>query len=109
MRRLAFLVLVWVGISACGAVAGAQDRLPAASVPDSSVRALPAISVAARYQSADEAASLSDVEWATDSALSPEVLVLAIWLPIAGILLGLLMEGATEIRPQETRSSLWVK
>ena len=112
MRKLALLVFVFLGYLACEGSALAQDRAAAGpssvTVTDNSVRSLPAIAQAARYQAAEDDLVL-DADLSSESPLTPGLLALAAWLPIAGILLALALEGAAEIRPQEARSSLWVE
>ena len=112
MRKLALLVCLFLGVVACVGSASAQDETMAGgssvTAPDSSVRALPAIALANRYQSTSEEAVL-DPDLSPESPLTPGLLALAAWLPIAGILLALALEGTTEIRPHESRSSLWVE
>ncbi len=111
MRRLAFLVCACVFLSPWAAAQrGSATQARPSLLPSHFAGPVPAIALAGRYATpAAEEASYDPAEWPAEEGLSDAWLALAMWLPIAAAVLALAMEGSSDIRPQETRSRLWVE
>lgn len=89
---IAVLVVLVPSLLAAGEAAassGSGKLVPVVA----NARALPAISVMARESS--QAQGPAEPEWFDDSPLDTDLLVLAAWLPIAGAVIAVAMEGGS--------------
>lgn len=102
MRRSALLVcLALVGITALSGLKAHASAFSAdasdapVTVRENSVRDLPAMAAMRHYPSGDDGTGplVLDADLSQDSPLSAEIFLLAAWLPIAGCLLALALEG----------------
>lgn len=101
MRNLACLVCVGIPVLFAPSLLAAGDAAASSGIERSllpgvaNVRALPAISVLARNAAPAQDSPLAGAEIFDDSPLDLNIILLAGWLPIAGALLALAMEGTS--------------